>query len=127
MWALFTAALAKGTSTTQVSIVNTSANFMITAMMGFLIFSEALPPSWWAGAGLLAVGNVVIGRKEEHDSSTVGQGSIALGDDEPQADQPRTRRGSDLEGIGAENEELLDVRSSVDELKLGEDIDDPLK
>ncbi|KAI1127155.1 hypothetical protein F5Y10DRAFT_243288 [Nemania abortiva] len=65
MWTLFTQALAKGTSTTQVSIMNTSTNFMITALLGFAIFAEALPPLWWVGATLLVAGNVVIGRKDE--------------------------------------------------------------
>lgn len=65
MWTLFTAALAKGTSTTQVSIMNTSTNFVLTALLGLLIFSEALPPLWWAGAALLVAGNVIVGRKDE--------------------------------------------------------------
>lgn len=65
MWTLFTQALARGTSTTQVSIMNTSTNFMITAMLGALIFSEVLPPLWWAGAALLVAGNVIVGRKDE--------------------------------------------------------------
>jgi hypothetical protein len=65
MWALFTKALARGTSTTQVSIINTSSNFMVTAILGFIIFSESLPPLWWLGAALLVAGNVIIGRREE--------------------------------------------------------------
>ncbi|PNY26535.1 Uncharacterized protein TCAP_03536 [Tolypocladium capitatum] len=65
MWTLFTTALAKGTSTTQVSIMNTSTNFVLTALLGLLIFSEALPPLWWAGAALLVAGNVIVGRKDE--------------------------------------------------------------
>ncbi len=69
MWALFTKALARGTSTTQVSIINTSANFMITAVLGFFIFTESLPPLWWVGAALLVAGNVIIGRREEKDSA----------------------------------------------------------
>ncbi|KAI1660742.1 hypothetical protein F4813DRAFT_262541 [Daldinia decipiens] len=71
MWTLFTQALAKGNSTTQVSIMNTSANFVITALLGLVIFSESLPPLWWAGAALLVVGNVIIGRgKQEEGSET---------------------------------------------------------
>ncbi|KAI1113818.1 hypothetical protein F5Y14DRAFT_200379 [Nemania sp. NC0429] len=66
MWTLFTQALAKGTSTTQVSIMNTSTNFVITALLGLAIFAEALPPLWWVGAALLVVGNVIIGRKDEN-------------------------------------------------------------
>ncbi|CAG8949205.1 hypothetical protein HYFRA_00004828 [Hymenoscyphus fraxineus] len=68
MWTLFTKALARGTSTTQVSILNTSSNFMITAILGFLIFSESLPPLWFLGAALLVAGNVIIGRREEKDT-----------------------------------------------------------
>lgn len=67
MWVLFTKALARGTSTTQVTIINTSANFMITALLGFIVFSESLPLQWWLGASLLVVGNVIIGRREEKE------------------------------------------------------------
>ncbi|KAI1817488.1 hypothetical protein GGS20DRAFT_532351 [Poronia punctata] len=65
MWTLFTQALAKGTSTTRVSIMNTSTNFVITALLGLIIFAESLPPLWWLGAALLVAGNVIIGRKDE--------------------------------------------------------------
>jgi hypothetical protein len=67
MWALFTKALARGTSTVQVSIINTSSNFIITAVLGFFIFTESLPPLWWLGASLLVAGNVIIGRREEKE------------------------------------------------------------
>lgn len=65
MWSLFTTALAKGNSTTQVSIMNTSSNFVLTAILGSVIFSESLPPLWWLGAAMLVAGNVVVGRKDE--------------------------------------------------------------
>jgi len=71
MWALFTKALARGTSTTQVSIINTSSNFMITAILSFFIFTESLPPLWWLGAAMLVAGNVIIGRREEKDDRKV--------------------------------------------------------
>ena len=67
MWTLFTKALARGSSTTQVSIMNTSANFVITALLGLVIFAENLPPLWWLGAALLVAGNVIIGRKDNGD------------------------------------------------------------
>lgn len=99
MWALFTKALARGTSTTQVSILNTSSNFMITAVLGFLIFSEKLPPLWFLGAALLVAGNVIIGRREEgedkdddHRAAENGEGVFAeegeglLEDEEVQLD-----------------------------------------
>ena len=65
MWSLFTAALTRGESTTKVAIINTSANFMLTAFAGWMVFGEELPALWWVGAGGLVVGNVVIGRREE--------------------------------------------------------------
>lgn len=78
MWTLFTQALAKGNSTTQVSIMNTSSNFVITAVLGFVIFSESLPPLWWVGATMLVAGNVIIGQKDE---STTEDGLSAPADD----------------------------------------------
>ena len=75
MWTLFTKALARGTSTTQVSIINTSANFMITAVLGFMIFRESLTPLCLLGAALLVAGNVIIGRREETEPSKDGEDS----------------------------------------------------
>ncbi|GAB7346756.1 hypothetical protein MBLNU459_g1860t1 [Dothideomycetes sp. NU459] len=65
MWGLFTRALTLASSTVRVSIMNTSANFMITAVLGALIFSESLPGLWWLGAAMLVAGSVIIGRREE--------------------------------------------------------------
>lgn len=97
MWTLFTTALARGTSTTQVSIMNTSANFVLTALLGLFIFSESLPPMWWAGASLLVIGNVVIGRKDETKDSAGAEGGYA----------PIPREGED--DIGREEEEDEDI------------------
>ncbi|KAL8854395.1 MAG: hypothetical protein Q9221_000882 [Calogaya cf. arnoldii] len=73
MWALFTSALTRASSTTRVSIINTSSNFLITALLGLMIFSEKLPPLWWVGAAGLVVGNVVIGRREEEGDENGGK------------------------------------------------------
>lgn len=43
MWGLFTRALTLASSTVRVSVINTSANFVITALLGALIFREGLP------------------------------------------------------------------------------------
>lgn len=43
MWGLFTRALTLASSTVRVSVINTSANFMLTALLGFFIFRETLP------------------------------------------------------------------------------------
>ena len=70
MWALFTSALTRASSTTRVSIINTSANFMLTAFSGWMVFGEKLPGLWWVGAAGLVVGNVVIGRRDEDGDVT---------------------------------------------------------
>lgn len=111
MWALFTQALARGSSTTQVSIMNTSANFFITAIMGLIIFSESLPPLWWVGATLLVAGNVIIGKQDDGgekvggggDATAVSTGQDGLGhyEDVPQAEG--------VTGPGLEEDEDEDV------------------
>ena len=107
MWALFTAALTRGSSTTRVSIVNVSSNFFITAILGAIIFGEKLPLGWWCGAGLLAAGNVVIGRREE-------------------AEKPGGTTGLDVTGRGAEQaESLLGLDSQTDLLELRDSLDTP--
>ncbi|KXX83314.1 Transmembrane protein 42 [Madurella mycetomatis] len=73
MWTLFTTALARGNSTTQVSIMNTSSNFVLTAILGLVIFSEALPPLWWVGAAMLIAGNVIVGQKDEGEPPKIDQ------------------------------------------------------
>ena len=81
MWGLFTRALTLATSTVRVSVINTSANFILTAVLGAVIFRESLPGKvnngrksshtkcitglWWLGASLLVAGSVIIGRREE--------------------------------------------------------------
>ena len=108
MWSLFTTALRRGTSTTQVSIMNTSANFILTAFMGSLVFSETLPPLWWLGATFLVVGNVIIGRKDE--SKDGGQEGAGAGDG--YAPVPR-EEGDREQGAAArkddEDEDVIDL------------------
>ena len=43
MWGLFTKALTLATSTVRVSVINTSANFIVTALLGTIVFGEELP------------------------------------------------------------------------------------
>ncbi|KAF2744302.1 hypothetical protein M011DRAFT_408889 [Sporormia fimetaria CBS 119925] len=81
MWGLFTRALTLASSTVRVSVINTSANFMITAVLGALIFSETLPGLWWLGAAMLVAGSVIIGRREaatakEGDGTSAGEGLL---------------------------------------------------
>ncbi|KAM0298017.1 hypothetical protein ACHAPM_009301 [Fusarium culmorum] len=110
MWTLFTKALARGTSTTQVSILNTSTNFMVTAVLGALIFSEVLPPLWWAGAALLVAGNVIVGRKDE--TKDAGAAAVAEGPSYvpiPTEDEEEQRRDED------EDEDIIDLGRVSDE------------
>jgi multidrug transporter EmrE-like cation transporter len=103
MWTLFTKALARGTSTTQVSILNTSSNFMITAVLGWMIFSESLPPLWFVGAALLVAGNVIIGRRDEGEEKGKGD------------EQVRAENGEG--SYGSEDREGLLIGEGLDDLE----------
>ncbi|KAM3424377.1 hypothetical protein BST61_g11085 [Cercospora zeina] len=103
MWGLFTNALRLASSTVRVSVINTSANFMLTAILGWVIFKESLPGLWWLGAAMLVAGSVIIGRREEGKDPTpaVEGDSIAAAGaavnldtytDEPDAPPPSVSR-----------------------------------
>ncbi|KAF9739551.1 hypothetical protein PMIN06_006990 [Paraphaeosphaeria minitans] len=96
MWGLFTHALTLASSTVRVSVINTSANFMITAILGLAIFSESLPGLWWLGAAMLVAGSVIIGGREEgvkeadgvvgSDPLLNGEGAVFRDEDEHERD-----------------------------------------
>ncbi|KAF8461392.1 hypothetical protein BDZ91DRAFT_699624 [Kalaharituber pfeilii] len=115
MWALFTAALAKGSSATKVSVVNTSANFLLTAFLGFLVFGEKLPGMWWFGATLLVGGNVVIGRRDKDEGVVKGDGYVALGQDEREGEREVVR---ELGEIGAEGSGSVSGSGSGSEVEV---------
>jgi drug/metabolite transporter (DMT)-like permease len=123
MWSLFTAALTRASSTTRVSIINVSTNFFVTALLGLVIFGERLPPMWWVGAGLLAAGNVVIGRREENEKAggtagsdgSDGEGQVLLGEG---------LGGSDA-GILLDGE-LAGEEMTKEAVQKGEDVNDPI-
>lgn len=123
MWTLFTAALTRANSTTRVSIVNVSSNFFVTAIAGWAVFGEELKGLWWVGAACLAVGNVIIGRREEGEKPG---GTTGL-------DETR----EEAEGLIGGEEEVVDLveleedagRGSKEEetrIKKGEDVDAPI-
>ena len=131
MWALFTKALARGTSTVQVSIINTSSNFIITAVLGFFIFTESLPPLWWLGASLLVAGNVIIGRREEKEvdphpdlqlnaHGTAENGESMYSEEEDELLDDNIELNDELETAlkrtaKVEDEDILDLDPSIDE------------
>lgn len=124
MWALFTAALAKGDSTTRVSIVNVSANFMITAVAGWMIFSESLPPLFWVGAAMLAAGNVVIGRREEGNKPG---GTVGLDETREEAEGLLAEdEDADLLELREESPKVGRAREESERLRKAEDADDPI-
>ncbi|KAI7486219.1 hypothetical protein KC357_g2747 [Hortaea werneckii] len=90
MWGLFTRALTLATSTVRVSVINTSANFMVTAILGAMIFKESLPGTWWLGASFLVAGSVIIGRRDEAQKETT---SGKVGEIDGSHDVPLTASG----------------------------------
>ncbi|KAL8659162.1 MAG: hypothetical protein Q9226_000569 [Calogaya cf. arnoldii] len=117
MWGLFTSALTRASSTTRVSIINTSSNFLITALLGLIIFSEKLPPLWWVGAVGLVVGNVVIGRREEEGDGN-GDKAQALKDVQLQEGERPVGEGyRDLDEGGRDevDDDILELDTDVED------------
>lgn len=98
---------------------------MITAVLGFLIFTESLPPLWWVGAALLVAGNVIISRREEKDPDpqveahrvaqnqqviNVEEEGDLLGESVALMDEPETA----LKKTPEEDEDILDLGTLVD-------------
>jgi len=121
MWGLFTKALTLASSTVRVSVINTSANFMITAVLGAMIFSESLPGLWFLGAALLVAGSVIIGRREEVETgvSEVPAGSESL--------LGRDGRDEDSDGSDGPVLELDSVKDDASEREESSDDDGVLR
>jgi hypothetical protein len=105
MWGLFTRALTLASSTVRVSIINTSANFMLTAVLGALIFSESLPGVWWIGAAMLVAGSVIIGSREEGKKT----GDAGTGGAEPLLAGQEGFRDEELDKSDEEGEDQSDL------------------
>ncbi|KAI7089870.1 hypothetical protein KC356_g2034 [Hortaea werneckii] len=112
MWGLFTRALTLATSTVRVSVINTSANFMVTAILGAMIFKESLPGTWWLGASFLVAGSVIIGRRDEAQK---GSTSGKAGEVDGLHDVPLTASGvetSATDSIGTKRKSYAGDRQS---------------
>lgn len=112
MWALFTRALTLATSTTRVSVINTSANFIVTAVLGALIFNESLPGAWWVGAAMLAAGSVIIGMREEE-----GKHKVKISESSVQAGTGSANR-AQVNGEGFQDESDEDEDVELHKVKL---------
>ncbi|KAK8231527.1 hypothetical protein HDK77DRAFT_453021 [Phyllosticta capitalensis] len=115
MWGLFTRALTLASSTVRVSIINTSANFMLTALLGAAIFSESLPGIWWLGAAMLVAGSVVIGRRDGGAAEEEGKGARG---EEVVVEGEQERFLDDSDGV-ADEVELETVDEDVDGVLAG--------
>lgn len=58
------------------------------------MFAEALPPTWWAGALLLVVGNVLIGRRDELEGTKDGRGYQTVPGSEEEEEELRPSEGN---------------------------------
>ncbi|KAF3483067.1 uncharacterized protein GIQ15_02391 [Arthroderma uncinatum] len=88
MWTLFTRALTASPSTTKVTITNTTANFLVTAVLGMLVFQENVTAQWLVGATLMAAGCIIVGMREEKpkdnevSNTSTGAGTRVCADEE---------------------------------------------
>jgi hypothetical protein len=87
---------------------------MITAVLGWMIFSESLPPLWFVGAALLVAGNVIIGRREEGEEKGKGDEQVRAESGEARGEE------ADVLLVGEELDDLVDLE---DERKKREEED----
>lgn len=127
MWTLFTAALTRADSTTRVSIVNVSSNFMVTALLGWAVFGEELKGLWWVGAAFLAVGNVIIGRREEGGKPG---GTTGLDETQQEVEGLLGQQGDQSDEVDLveleDNTPKMKSREDETRLRKGEDVDAPI-
>ncbi|KAG0044206.1 hypothetical protein BGZ83_010556 [Gryganskiella cystojenkinii] len=69
MWTLFTKALNRSKSSATVTVINSAANFCLTAVLGYALFSEPLAMQWWFGASLIVMGSVLVSTDEANTTS----------------------------------------------------------
>jgi hypothetical protein len=91
---------------------------MLTAVLGFLIFSETLPPLWFLGAALLVAGNVIIGRREEGEGEESKDGDLETGEEEG-----ALLLGEELELEGGKDEGVVQLGDLEDEEGKSDDED----
>ncbi|KAM7446028.1 Transmembrane protein 42 [Porites harrisoni] len=60
MWTLFVKSLRGSSSSATATVINTGSNFICTALLGCLLFGEALTMRWWLGTSLILTGLILI-------------------------------------------------------------------
>ncbi|KAJ3076646.1 hypothetical protein HDU98_001656 [Podochytrium sp. JEL0797] len=60
MWAVFTRALNSSPSSAAVSVLNSSANMIASAILGYFLFDEHLSVRWWIGAAFVLAGTALM-------------------------------------------------------------------
>eukprot|EP01086_Lenisia_limosa_P007395 TRINITY_DN2709_c0_g1_i1.p1 TRINITY_DN2709_c0_g1~~TRINITY_DN2709_c0_g1_i1.p1 ORF type:complete len:148 (+),score=11.03 TRINITY_DN2709_c0_g1_i1:157-600(+) len=56
MWLAFSQALAMGSSSTECTAINMTANFLTSAVVGVVLFGEMLSPLWFLGSAFVLLG-----------------------------------------------------------------------
>ena len=97
---------------------------MITAILGFIIFSESLPPLWWLGAALLVAGSVITGRACKDDEQPDKVGGSELGEPRYSSEDERLLTGDDVELQESIEAERKRKQDEEDILNLGSDDDE---
>ena len=60
MWKFFNRSLQLFPTSLLASIVASATNFMVTALLGKLIFGDSLSYEWWVGTVLIMIGMIFI-------------------------------------------------------------------
>ncbi|KAK3579187.1 hypothetical protein CHS0354_022724 [Potamilus streckersoni] len=72
MWTFYTKSLQFCRSTVEATVTNTAANFLLTAVIGFMLFGEHLSIKWWLGSCLILTGLWLIHKGNQKDQRTAG-------------------------------------------------------
>ncbi|XP_071785335.1 transmembrane protein 42-like [Asterias amurensis] len=70
MWTLFVKSLQLSRSSLEATITNSSANFFFSAVIGHLVFGEALSWTWWLGSSIIVLGLWMIHKGSNKETIT---------------------------------------------------------
>ncbi|XP_017776694.1 PREDICTED: transmembrane protein 42 [Nicrophorus vespilloides] len=67
VWTFYVKALQASNSSLSATVTSAATNYLLSAISGFLIFGEVTSLIWWAGAGLVLLGLILIVTESEED------------------------------------------------------------